>query len=166
MQLTSAKRVMAITLMSCFVVGYALAQDRRPSPVTPEVLKDRKPPSKTSSVLQEIEQLSPIGTATIVDSRTAITHAWFIDSSRGQVIVCSSIANLQLNCVKVGPPLIPHPAPPGIRYRGLGVSSVVANNVALTQAWYVDQFSMQVYVCEALSGLQNARCVQKPVPRD
>lgn len=141
-----------IALSLCFIGTPVLAQNSKPSPVTP-------------AVLQEIEQLSPIGTATIVDAKTAITHAWFIDSSRGQVIVCNAIANLQMGCAKVGPPLIPLPAPPGIRYRGLGVSSVVANNTALTQAWYVDQVSMQVYVCEAISNLQGARCVKTSVPR-
>lgn len=153
---SSTRRCETIFLALCFVGAAACAQERQRSPATP---------APQQKVQTEIEQISPIGTATIVNAKTAITHAWFIDSSRGQVIVCSAIANLQRNCVKVGPPVIPHPAPPGIRYRGLGASSVVANNTALSQAWYVDQVSMQVFVCEALGGLQNAQCAQIAVPR-
>jgi hypothetical protein len=142
-----------MTLALCFLSGCALTEDTKRSSVN-------------ANVLEEMKQYVPIGTATIVNNSTAITHSWFIDAVRGAPIVCSAIPGLQnFNCVPVGPPMIPHPAPPGVRYIGLGVSGVVSNGIAMTHAWYIDQFSSNVFVCQALSDLQNGRCEQKAIQK-
>jgi hypothetical protein len=144
--------VNGMTLALCFAAPSALAEDRKAS-------ADHAKP------LQEMKQYIPIGSATIVNNKAAITHSWFIDATRGAPIVCSAIANLQMECVAIGPPRIPHPAPPGVRYIGLGVSGIVTSNTAMTHAWYIDQFSEQVFVCQVLANLENGRCVQKAIPQ-
>lgn len=140
-----------MALALCFVSGCALTEDTKRSFVS-------------SGMSQGMKQYVPIGAATIAINRTAVTHSWFIDDSSGAVIVCGAIASLQnFNCVQVGTPMIPHPAPPGVRYQGLGVSGVATNGVAITHAWYIDQFSGNVFVCEALADLQNPRCQPKKI---
>lgn len=161
MHFTSAKHGFnAIVLLLCFIGTAALAQDSKPS---------RKSSAITPAVLDELEQYIPIGTGTIDNDKTPITHAWFIHASRGTPIVCSSSttpssAGLKITCVAATPPTIPAPAPPGVRYRGIGVSTFSAKNTSLTQAWYIDQFSSQVYVCQALSDMKTV-CAQASIPR-
>lgn len=143
---------MTMTLALCFVSACAFTDDIKRSPFS-------------ANVLDEMKQYVPIGTATIVNNKTAITHSWFIDATRGAPIVCIAIAGLENSrCATVGPPMIPHPAPPGVRYRGLGVSGVASNGVEVSHAWYIDQFSKQVFVCQAVSSLENSRCQPMPIP--
>lgn len=163
MQITSVKRVIGATLASCFLVACASTQDPKSS---------LKSSAITPALLDMADQYVPIGTATLVNDKTAITHAWFIHASRGQPIVCVSgftqaPENLKATCMLATPPSIPAPAPPGVRYRGLGVSSVFIKDHPLgaqTQAWYIDEFTSQVYVCEAISDMR-VFCAQADIPR-
>jgi hypothetical protein len=146
--------IMTMILALCFISACAVTDDTKRSLVSPAVLED-------------MQQYVPIGTATIVNNNTAMTHSWFIDATRGAPIVCSAVAGLgNPRCVRIGPPVVPHPAPPGVRYRGLGVSGVGSNGVALSHAWYIDQFSKQVFVCQVLSSLENSRCIARPIPEE
>lgn len=111
------------------------------------------------SALAQLEsQLIPIGSAALVANRATVTHAWYIEKSTGRVIVCMALADLKNGCVAVTRGGIQTPTV-GDRYRGLGVSSLVAINTTMTQAWYIDELTELVYVCSALADLQNSGCV-------
>ena len=117
-----------------------------------------------SAALAQMEnRLTPIGSAALVNNGTAMTHAWYVHTRSGAVVVCSSIANLQFACEALPHGDIPIPSV-GERYRGMGVSSIVATGTAMTQAWYVDELTESVYVCSAVANLKNARCVNVPIP--
>lgn len=156
MSLRSSKdlinKVTAIAVL-CFISATAVADDSKISLVN-------------SAVLDGVPQYVAIGTTAIVNNNSAITHSWFIDAVRGAPIVCSAIVGFEnRKCITVGPATIPHPAPPGVRYRGLGVASVVRPGIAVSHAWYIDEFSKQVFVCQVLADLQNGSCTQMPIPK-
>lgn len=159
MQLTSTKCVvMGITVVSCFLVS-ASAQDHKPSAVNPEVSNDQKRSSMTPKALQEMEEIIPIGTATIIQPGFTVTHAWFIDPSKGVIKVCSAVGYRDMHCEPAAvSPQLPSPGLPTTRYRAIGVSSIMAPSVNLSNAWFFDLVTMQIYACQALASLENVRC--------